>query len=318
MTEKVCVYLGESLAKYGFGEGHPFGPDRHDAFVKEFKRQQLDCHHNIVISSPAVADPASIERFHTHAYVERVKDLSNKGEGYLDLGDTPAVPGIYEAASTVVGTVLDAVDQIMCGNCDKAFVPIAGLHHATRDSASGFCVFNDCGVAIESLKQVYGLSKIAYVDIDAHHGDGVFYSFVEDPQLIFADIHEDGHYLYPGTGFENETGEGAAKDTKLNLPVAPDSGDEVFQQQWLKLEAFIDTNSPEFILFQCGADSIAGDPITHLRFTERSHAYATQRLAMLADKHCEGRLLVLGGGGYNRGNIARAWCAVVKTLANAA
>ena len=113
----------------------------------------------------------------------------------------------------------------MHGECRRAFVPIAGLHHAARDRAAGFCVFNDCGVAIELLKRA-GLKRIAYVDIDAHHGDGVFYAFEDDPAVIFADLHEDGRYLYPGTGMAEEIGKGAARGMKLNVPLPPGADDQ--------------------------------------------------------------------------------------------
>ncbi|MCK5723260.1 MAG: acetoin utilization protein AcuC, partial [Gammaproteobacteria bacterium] len=144
--------------------------------------------------------------------------------------------------------------------------------------------------------------------------DGVFYSFEDDAELIFADLHEDGRVLYPGTGGEQETGKGNARGTKLNIPMPPESGDEQFYPAWERVEAFIDEHGPEFILFQCGADSIAGDPITHLRYTPAAHRHAARRLKQLAEKHCQGRLLAMGGGGYNRDNLAQAWTAVVEAL----
>lgn len=172
MPTAVCVTIGDQLARYGFGEGHPFGPDRLAAFWTEAQAQGLD--RQWIQCLPGSATRELLERFHTPEYVERVISQSATGEGYLDCGDTPAFPGIYEAACTVVGSVLDAVERIMKAECRHAFVPIAGLHHARRDSAAGFCVFNDCGIAIEILRLQYGLQRIAYVDIDAHHGDGVF------------------------------------------------------------------------------------------------------------------------------------------------
>jgi acetoin utilization protein AcuC len=316
MGHRLCVYVGEALGRYGFGQDHPFGPDRHDAFFREFQRLHLDDHPHIALCNPVSATQNQIEWFHEHAYVEKVKELSQTGGGYLDYGDTPAVKGIYETAAVVVGTVLNGLDNIITRQCEKVFIPIAGLHHARRHSAAGFCVFNDCGVAIEALRKKHGIQKIAYVDIDAHHGDGVFYSFEDDPYLYIVDFHEDGHYLYPGSGFADETGKGLAKGTKLNINMPPDSGDAMFLSKWREAEAFIETLSPEFILFQSGADSIAGDPITHLRYTPDSHAYAADRLCYLANKYAQGRLLVMGGGGYNRGNLARAWCAVVKKIAD--
>jgi hypothetical protein len=122
-------------------------------------------------------------------YLELVRARSHAGEGFLDAGDTPAFPGIYDGALWVVGSVLDAVARIVSGELRRALVPIAGLHHARPNAAAGFCVFNDCGIAIETLRLVHGIHRIAYVDIDAHHRDGVFYAFAEDPELAIADFH---------------------------------------------------------------------------------------------------------------------------------
>ncbi|MGH8244497.1 MAG: acetoin utilization protein AcuC, partial [Steroidobacteraceae bacterium] len=200
----------------------------------------------------------------------------------------------------------------------RGFVPIAGLHHAGRAHAAGFCVFNDIGVVVESLKREHGLSRIAYVDIDAHHGDGVFYAFEDDPALIFADTHEDGRYLYPGTGAASETGAGAAAGIKLNLPLPPGVGDAEFLAAWPAIESHVERHAPEFVILQCGADSLAGDPIAHLALTEEAHAHAAARLCDIADRHAEGRILGFGGGGYNRRNIARAWTRVVQSFVEAA
>jgi acetoin utilization protein AcuC len=311
-SRAVAVYVGEALAAYGFGHGHPFGPDRMDVFWQRMVASGLD--KRVRVYAPRQADDVQILRFHTASYLAQVKAQSKSGAGYLDAGDTPAFQGVYEAAATVVGTVLAALDEVVSGRCLHAFVPIAGLHHARRDSAAGFCVFNDCGVAIETLRQQYGVQRVAYVDIDAHHGDGVFYAFEDDPDLFFVDLHEDGRYLYPGTGFVDETGSGAARGTKLNIPMPPQAGDETFFKIWESAERFIDQAKPEFVLLQCGADSLAGDPITHLQYSQAAHRHAAQRLKMLAERHCQGRLLALGGGGYNRPNLARAWTAVVEAL----
>lgn len=271
----------------------------------------------VCICQPVQATREEIQRFHTKDYVAQVIAQSISGEGYLDLGDTPVYPGVYGAAATVVGTVLDAVSKIMAGQCRRAFVPIAGLHHARRDGAAGFCVFNDCGVAIETLRLHYGLTRIAYVDIDAHHGDGVYYGFVDQPGVIIADIHEDGRYLYPGTGSADEVGEGVAVGTKLNLPLEPGAGQAEFLQVWPQVEAFLVAHAPEFIILQCGADSVQGDPLTHMCFPAECHGYAAERLCVLAEQCCQGRLLALGGGGYERINIACAWTQVVEAMIDA-
>jgi acetoin utilization protein AcuC len=312
MSHPVCVYSGKALASYNFGESHPFGPQRHDSFMAELQDMNLDT--QVDLLDPVAGTAEQLSTFHTREYQARVKGMSATGIGYLDGGDTPAFKGMYEIALNVVGTTLAAVDQLMQGNYKRAFTPIAGLHHARRDAAAGFCVFNDCGIAIETLRKKYRVERIAYVDIDAHHGDGVFYSFEEDPDLCFVDIHEDGRYLYPGTGAIEETGKHNAKGTKLNIPMPMYADDELFFKIWEKAEAFILQARPEFILFQCGADSLKGDPITHLNYTQRAHAHAAVRLCRLADELCQGRLLAMGGGGYNLQNLAAAWTAVVNAF----
>jgi acetoin utilization protein AcuC len=312
MDKPVAVYVGEALAAYGFGEGHPFGPDRMGAFWQHLQALGLDT--RVQVREPVSASDAQILRFHTADYLERVKSQSKTGQGYLDFGDTPAFRGIYEAGATVVGTVLAALDDIMNSRCRQAFVPIAGLHHATRSEAAGFCVFNDCGIAIETLRSEYGIQRVAYVDIDAHHGDGVYYAFEDDPDVCIVDLHEDGRYLYPGTGAVEESGTGEAAGTKLNIPMPPNADDDLFLQCWASAETFLARAQPEFIIFQCGADSLAGDPITHLKYSSASHRHAAGQLKALAEKYCSGRLLALGGGGYNRTNLAAAWTAVVAAL----
>ena len=310
-----CVYLGKDLASYGFGNDHPFGPMRHHVFEQEFYKKGLQ--EKVDILTPQTIDQSVLELFHTHAYVEQVKQQSVLGTGYLDQGDTPAFIGMFAAASSVVGTVCNAIDRLMHNEYKRAFIPIAGLHHARRNIAAGFCVFNDCGIAIEYLRHKYNVQRIAYVDIDAHHGDGVFYSFESDADLIFADLHEDGHFLYPGTGDAAETGSSDAQGTKLNVPMPPEANDHDFMQAWESVEEFLLQNPVDFFLLQCGADSIKGDPITHLEYSEKSHAYAAKRLCMLADDMCAGKLIALGGGGYNHSNIAKTWTAVVESLAQA-
>ena len=314
MKNKVLVYRGEAIAAYGFGDPHPFGTDRHDVFHAELDevgpRDAIDYGH------PRQALVDELALFHTPEYIDRVSRMSAIGRGWLDDGDTPAVPGIYDSASAVVGAMLCAVDELMHDNYSRAFVPIAGLHHATRTSAAGFCVFNDCGIAIEYLRKRYGVQRIAYVDIDAHHGDGVFYGFEDDPDALFADIHEDGRFLYPGTGAADETGTGAARGTKLNVPLAPGADDAEFALVWRRVEEYLEAAEPQFIIMQCGADSLEGDPITHLNLSEESHAAAAASLCRIADRYCGGRIVGTGGGGYDRRNLARAWTRVVQAFAD--
>lgn len=308
----VRIYFGEDLGRYGFGEGHPFGPDRIHAFWTETVKRGL--HKQVEVAAPVACDEDALRCFHDPVYVAQVKDLSRRGTGYLDYGDTPAFKGVFEASSYVVGSDLDGLDAAMSGRQPRIFVPIAGLHHARRDTAAGFCVFNDAGVLIETLRQRYGIRRVAYVDIDAHHGDGVYYAFEEDPEVVFADIHEDGRYLYPGTGDAGETGRGRAAGTKLNIPLPPGAGDEAFRAVWPTVEEFVRAGRPEFVLLQAGADSIRGDPITHMAFSPAAHAHAARRLCRIADEFCDGRFIAMGGGGYNRNNLAQGWNEVVQAM----
>jgi len=315
-VHSVAVMYGEALAMYGFGGSHPFGADRLQAFWSRFQSEGLHKSKSVIIEDPVLAEEKVLLDFHSKTYVDFVKQASIIGEGVLDHGDTPAFKGMFEATSYVVGSTLRALDLVLKGKVDHAFNPIGGLHHAKRDFAGGFCVFNDIGVAITAARKNYGVKKIAYVDIDAHHGDGVFYEFVKDPLLFIADIHEDGKYLYPGTGSEHETGEGDAKGTKINLPLRPYATDDDFISAFTKVDEFVDNAKPELIILQCGADGLKGDPITHLQYSANAHKHATKALHKLAHKHCNGRIIALGGGGYNRDNIAAAWVEVVKALIN--
>ncbi len=311
----VSVHTGDALGRYGFGGDHPFGADRLHAFWDEMYRRHLDF--QVRILEPVQANIEDLLKFHDRAYVDRVKQYSDAGEGMLDYGDTPAYPGVFEAASAVVGSVLDATHRIMRGDVRRAFVPIAGLHHGQPGTAAGFCVFNDCGVVLRILRESYGLERVAYVDIDAHHGDGVFYPFEDDPAIVIADIHEDGRYNFPNTGFEHETGKGKAIGTKLNVPLLPGSKDAEFRKAWERVEAFLEGWKPQFIVFQCGADGLVGDPLAHLLFSNQCHHLAATRLCRLAERHAKGRILATGGGGYDLRNVGKAWTAVIDAFLHA-
>jgi acetoin utilization protein AcuC len=287
--------------------------DRQGAFWRAARARGLDARVTVAGSLPAPR--AAIERFHRPEYVARVIEASREGAGYLDYGDTPAFPGCYEVTAHVVGAALEGARRILAGEALRTFQPIGGLHHARRAGAAGFCVFNDVGVLIETLRAEHGVRRIAYVDIDVHHGDGVFYEFEEDPDLVVADVHESGMHLYPGTGFPHETGAGEAKGRKLNLPLAPGAGDAQFLRAWEEAERFLDGAAPEFFILQCGADGLAGDPLADLRLSCAAHAHAARRLVALAARHAGGRLMAFGGGGYSLENIGAAWCAVLEALA---
>ena len=308
----IAIIAGDPLADYHFGEDHAFGPHRHQAFLDGMDR--LGMTSQVAWLDPVLCDLRSLRSFHSAEFIEKIKQGSESGTGYLDHGDTPARKGIFEAASTVVGSVLDMVDKIMDRQFRRGFVPIAGLHHGYRDHCNGFCVFNDCAIAIEHLRNRYHLKKILYVDIDAHHGDGVFYNYESDSQVFMVDFHEDGRFLYPGTGDADEIGTGPAQGTMMNFPMPKKAKDDDFIKLWSEAETFIRSIEPEFIILQCGADSMKGDPITHLEYSQKSYQHAAESLCRIADEYCDGRIIALGGGGYNMENISLAWPVVVRAM----
>ena len=264
-----------------------------------------------IVPSPPTDE--EILRVHTVAHLQHVRDADARGTGFLDYGDTPAWPGVFRRASLAVGGTILAARLVASGQYRRAFNPAGGLHHAQHDRAGGFCVFNDAGILLEELKR-RGLPRIAYVDIDAHHGDGVYYDFEADPCVLVADIHEDGRSLYPGTGSHEEQGLGAASGSKLNIPLPAGASDPEFLAAWAEVEDFVREARPEIILLQAGADSIAGDPLTHLAFTPAAHRHATRRLCRIAAEYAQGRVLVMGGGGYKLENIGATWSGVLEEL----
>ena len=312
MGAEVILFVGEALAKYGFPEGHPFSVDRQGAFWSAAQRQGLD--RKASVRAPRTATREELLRFHDDAHLRWVEHCSEKGSGYIDYGDTPAFPGVFEAGASVVGTALEGLKCIMAGETDRTFQPVGGMHHSRRHCAAGFCVFNDIGVVIDTLRHKYGVRRIGYVDIDVHHGDGVFYDYETDPALITVDIHEDGKYLYPGTGHEYETGKDEAEGTKLNIAMRPGAGDREFAAAWERAEDHLRRHRPEFIILQAGADGLAGDPLAELRYTSATHTRAVRSILRLAEQTAAGRVMVFGGGGYELGNIASAWTAVLREM----
>ncbi|HUI85859.1 MAG TPA: acetoin utilization protein AcuC [Nitrososphaerales archaeon] len=310
MNCRVGVLEGPELLKYSFPPPHPLNASRAEAFWKKLSETKIEK----TTLSPKMATAETIELFHLKEHVRFVQKASEYGSGTLDHGDTPAFKGVYEASQYMVGSTVEAAEQVLAGTVDHAFNPVGGLHHARRDSSAGFCVFNDICVAVEVLRQRHGLKKVLYVDIDVHHGDGVYYSYEEDPDLYIFDIHEDGRYIYPGTGSPSERGSGRAEGTKVNVAFQPGASDLDVYKQLPKLEKFVKAAKPEFIILQCGADGLANDPIGGLRYTAEAHGAIGSLLHRVSHEVCEGRLIALGGGGYDSQNCADAWVAVVSSF----
>lgn len=310
---RVGLTVGEVLGRYGFPSGHPLGIDRQGAFLALARHLGLDGR-VLLLPEGGPATDEELARFHTLEHIVRVRTAVAAGLTHLDKGATPVFEGVHDIAATVVGAALRGVDAVMHGRPRRVFQPIGGFHHAARGRASGFCVYNDIGVVIETLRAIHGVRRIAYVDIDVHHGDGVFDAFEHDPDVIIADVHESGEHLFPGTGGADQTGRGAAVGTKLNIPLEPAAGDREFFEAWPRVLAHLENARPEIVLFQCGADGLSGDPLADLRYSPAVHELATTSLLALADRVCGGRLMAFGGGGYDRGNLARAWVAVLQAM----
>ncbi|MDA4118504.1 MAG: acetoin utilization protein AcuC [Thaumarchaeota archaeon] len=306
---RVGVAKGDELLAYSFPPPHPFNSSRVVRFWEELARLKL----GEVVVNPEKADDQVIELFHSKEHVEFVRKASALGYGALDQGDTPAFKGVMDAAAFAVGSTLACVGQILDGRLDHGFNPVGGLHHARPNRSAGFCVFNDIGVAIEFLRR-RGMRRVLYVDIDVHHGDGVFYPYEDDPEVFIFDIHEDGTYIYPGTGSSSERGEGKAAGTKFNVPLLPGEGDERVREILPRLEEFAFEAKPEFIILQCGADGLAGDPLGGLTYSDYVHSNVTRILHKVSHQVSKGRLVALGGGGYSPENCALAWTSVVKRL----
>jgi len=310
---KLGVSFGPESDLYSFPHGHPMNSSRTELFAKAVGRLTREGDNPILVR-PVQADEDDLLLFHTREYVEFVRQSSKAGTGNLDYGDTPSFKGVFEASLYPVGNTLNGLRLILDGKIDHFFNPVGGLHHARSDRAGGFCVFNDAAIAVSELLERKRMKTVAYVDIDAHHGDGVFYGFESDPRVIVGDIHEDGRYLYPGTGNSTETGSKMAEGTKLNIPMPLWAADADFVKAFDRIEDFVRGFKPEFILFQCGADCLGGDPITQLSYTSTVHAYAARKLHKMAHEVCEGRILAMGGGGYDPLNVMEAWTAVMNEL----
>jgi acetoin utilization protein AcuC len=317
MGGKTALLYSEKFLDYNLGPSHPLRPIRVKLTHDLIQAKGLLTEEIVQIKSPRLASKDEILLFHESDYIRLVQKYSEKGAGLLDAGDTPAFKGCFEATSLVVGASLEACDQIMSRGFDHAFNPSGGLHHAHPDRASGFCIFNDPAVSIQYLKKKYGMKRIVYLDIDAHHGDGVMYGFYDDPALLDIDFHESGKYLFPGTGFPDEIGIKRAKGLKLNIPLPPETGDEAYLKAFHKLiPAVVRRFKPEIILVQCGADGHANDRLAHLRLTTNMYREVVADMHALAHELCKGKMLLFGGGGYTLANVPRVWTVAFGTLAS--
>lgn len=316
MPEQVQLIWGDELMRYRLSESHPLQPIRVKLTVELIQR--LGLMDDVVLTPPCPASDDEIALCHDRGYIDVIRRASDPDERRrlspadirrhgLGTADNPIADGMHEASAYVVGASLAAARAVNDGTVRRTFSPAGGLHHASRSRASGFCVYNDVGVAVAWLRSQG--HRVACVDVDVHHGDGTQSLFYDDPDVLTISLHESGRYLFPGTGFPDEVGVGAGEGASANLPVAPYTWDE----PWLAgfeavvpplLRAF----RPTILVTQDGCDTHDLDPLAHVRNSTAIWPHVGRRFRELSVELCEGRWVALGGGGYAiREVVPRAW-----------
>lgn len=309
---KDFVYIkAKGAENYVFSESHPLKPER--VQWTEDLSFRLGVLSNDDIEEAYAVSTELVCKVHDPRYVECVKALSdgNRLPELLDHGfgspDNPPFLGMFEASMAIVSGSVTAAKAIMDG-VKIAINLYGGLHHAKRSMASGFCIFNDPAIAIVTLKEKF--KRIMYIDIDAHHGDGVQWFFYEDPQVLTFSIHESGMYLYPGTGYPDEIGSGPGTGYCVNVPLERFTDDEIW---WWAIESLLPTLfqwfKPEVIVLQMGADAHYSDPLTQLQLTVQGWHKAVE-----LTRSFDVPVLALGGGGYSLIAVPRMWTWAIGTL----
>jgi len=300
---------------YDLGPGHPFDPARVDMVLDLLAA--LGPAPELLL--PPQASPADLLEVHDADYVEAV-EAASRGEAVRDLAalglgtpDNPVAPGMADAARWLVGGTLHGARLIAAGEVDLVLQLGGGVHHARRRLASGFCLYNDLAVAIRHL--VRARLRVAYVDLDAHHGDGVQDILYGDEDVLTLSLHESGEYLFPGSGWPHELGQGMGRGLKLNVPLEPFTEGASYLAALEKAASpALDFFRPDVLVVQAGADAHHLDPLADLMLTSRDYERAIRLLVALARRHTRGRALFTLGGGYSRDATARLWAILYLVL----
>jgi len=310
------VVWDESLLAYDMGNDHPLNPVRLALTVR--LATALGVLDDVTLRGPEPASDEEIERIHDSGYLAAVRAAP---ESRFDVGhglgtpDNPVFAGMHEASARVVGGSLLAADLIVAGTADRAVSIAGGLHHAMPSHASGFCVYNDCAIAIARLLD-RGVERVAYIDVDVHHGDGVQAAFYDDPRVLTISVHQDPRTLWPGTGYPRELGSGAAEGSAVNLPLLPGTADAM----WLRafnavVPSLLNAFAPTVLVTQCGVDSHRTDPLADLALSVDGHRAIYRTLRDLAVRYAGGKWLALGGGGYDLVRVVpRSWTHLLATV----
>lgn len=316
MPGPVALVYGDELMKHHLSDQHPLQPIRVKLAVDLIRSTGLIEHCHLL--PPRAATLEELQLVHSRDYVDLVRNLSDPSrrrqispdaidQAGFESADNPISEELHEGTSLVVGASMVAAQAIESGAALHVFSPSGGLHHAHRDRASGFCTYNDAAIACQWLKDQG--HRVAYVDVDVHHGDGVEGIFQADPDVLTISLHESGRYLFPGTGYPDDTGAGAGRGSAANLPFAPFTWDE----PWLLgfeavVPALLRRFKPTVLVTQDGCDTHYLDPLAHLAGTTRIWPRVGRAFHELAHELCDGRWLALGGGGYAIYEVVpRAW-----------
>jgi acetoin utilization protein AcuC len=305
-----AVIWDSALLAYDMGE-HPLDPVRVELTMALAREMGVLDRPRVRMITPKPADEAALLRIHRPEYIDAVRraphDRFFTGWG-LNTPDNPIFEGMHEASARVCGATLAAAEAVWNAEATRAVNIAGGLHHAMAARASGFCIYNDPAVAIARLLDL-GAQRIAYVDVDVHHGDGVQAAFYDDPRVLTISLHETPLALFPGTGFPHETGGPEADGTAVNVALPPGTGDA----GWLRafhaiVPSIARAWAPELLMTQCGADTHRLDPLADLRLSVDGQRATYLALRGLADELCQGRWVATGGGGYALVEVVpRAW-----------
>ncbi|WP_205094372.1 acetoin utilization protein AcuC [Thalassobacillus pellis] len=320
MICKAGFVYSEDFNSYRFRDDHPFNQLR-VTMTKELLEveQALQAEHFL---KPRKATDEELKLIHSSKYIDAVKRASNglltedEGMEYgIGTEDTPIFKGMHDASALLVGSTLTAIDAVLEGKYEHALNLGGGLHHGFERKASGFCIYNDGAVGIEYIRQKYNY-RVLYVDTDAHHGDGVQWSFYDDPNVCTFSIHETGRYLFPGTGNVSERGLKEGYGYSFNLPIDAFTEDESFLELYESaFRDIVEFFKPDVIVTQNGADAHYYDPLTHLCSTMEIYERIPALAHELSHRYCEGRWIALGGGGYDIWRVVpRAWAQIWKVM----
>jgi acetoin utilization protein AcuC len=312
MGGQACIVFDQTLTEYNFGPSHPLAPIRLDLTMRLARALDVVGGAGIKEVPAPVASDEEIALVHDPAYIDAVKSITSSADRNFAYGlgteDNPTFAGMHHASAHVVGASIEAARRVRSGDVLHAVNIAGGLHHAMRSNASGFCIYNDVAVAIQWLLD-NGVDRVAYVDVDVHHGDGVQHAFYDDPRVLTISLHESPRTLFPGTGFATETGGPGAEGSAVNVELPPGTDDA----GWLRafhavVPALVREFEPDILVSQQGCDSHSEDPLANLMLSVDGQRAAYLTLHELAHDACSGRWLATGGGGYAIVDVVpRAW-----------